>query len=391
MHSHDTYLPLMGATSHSPISKKTPAKDDMWLGSAKLDGMRGVWDGQNILSRSGRVLMISKAWNSVLPSGVALDGELYMGQGKFEECGLFRRKDTRDFRWKLASFQVFDCPTIATKSLEKRLVILKLVIQEIEKLWNQMIEDGEFATFSFLPDKCPIQLVEHVKLKSTEIDTFYAQTLDMGYEGIMLKDPSSPYLHREKTTYWLKKKPVCESEGVVVGYRAGRSRHLGRLGAFRIWPCIKGIPCQDKEFHLSGMNDKTRINYKTSHPIGTIVTYIYERPVGAEQKPRFPRYKGQRGFYHFPDQYTFTTELVIKEKPHVIGHAVVHHKGTHAVVQHKETHEVVRAAQKPKKPVRKSVKHLSEIAARLPQPSKPSKPIRKTPNMMLLPKVELAY
>src|SRR3954469_1471170 len=56
-----------------------------WWMSEKYDGLRGFWDGEKLWSRKGNAIVAPDLFLAELPKGVALDGELWIGRGKFEE------------------------------------------------------------------------------------------------------------------------------------------------------------------------------------------------------------------------------------------------------------------------------------------------------------------
>lgn len=63
-----------------------------------------------------------------------------------------------------------------------------------------------------------------------ELDAYYREALDTGYEGLVVKDPNSAYF-TTRSSAWLKMKPTKTAEGTVVGFIAGKGKHEGRLGA----------------------------------------------------------------------------------------------------------------------------------------------------------------
>ena len=56
------------------------------------------------------------------------------------------------------------------------------------------------------------------------------QTVDQGYEGIMIKDPNGLWEGR-RSIAWLKQKPYIEVSLAVTGYEEGTGRNKDRLGA----------------------------------------------------------------------------------------------------------------------------------------------------------------
>lgn len=63
-----------------------------WM-SEKLDGVRAYWDGTQLISRGGNKYNAPAAFVAGLPA-YALDGELWLGRKKFQECVSIVKKKT---------------------------------------------------------------------------------------------------------------------------------------------------------------------------------------------------------------------------------------------------------------------------------------------------------
>src|SRR5690348_15536184 len=88
--------------------------------SEKMDGMRGYWNGHDLLSRHGRYLITPNWFTSGLPS-VCLDGELWMGRGTFEILQtLISSRDPNHGNWSEVGYYLFDLPS-STCPYEERL------------------------------------------------------------------------------------------------------------------------------------------------------------------------------------------------------------------------------------------------------------------------------
>ena len=117
-------------------------------------------------------------------------------------------------------------------------------------------------------------------------------------EGIMLKDPES-YYESKRSDFMLKYKPVYDAEAIIVGYNKGEGKYTDKLGSFvcKMILYTNGYYTVNTDetqiFCLSGMNDETRDNYESTHPIGTIITYQYSSMTNTGI-PRFPRYLRKR-------------------------------------------------------------------------------------------------
>ena len=67
-----------------------------WWVSEKLDGVRGIWTGTEMLSRSGRIIKLPGWFTRGFPD-FALDGELWIGRGRFHEmAGIVQQIDAGD-------------------------------------------------------------------------------------------------------------------------------------------------------------------------------------------------------------------------------------------------------------------------------------------------------
>ena len=55
-----------------------------WWMSEKYDGLRGYWDGRKLWTRQGNLIHAPDYFLAELPRDIALDGELWLGYGKFE-------------------------------------------------------------------------------------------------------------------------------------------------------------------------------------------------------------------------------------------------------------------------------------------------------------------
>ncbi|MDK2833213.1 MAG: ligase 1 [Methanolobus sp.] len=68
-----------------------------------------------------------------------------------------------------------------------------------------------------------------------EISVIYAEALKAGHEGIMIKNPQSPYSPGKRGKNWLKKKPVMETlDLVVIGAEWGYGKRTSFMGSFAL-------------------------------------------------------------------------------------------------------------------------------------------------------------
>ena len=83
-----------------------------WWVSEKYDGLRAYWDGQKLWTRKGNLIHAPDYFLAELPRDTVLDGELWIGHGKFEETISIVRSEAPDDRWKQIRYMVFDAPQI---------------------------------------------------------------------------------------------------------------------------------------------------------------------------------------------------------------------------------------------------------------------------------------
>ena len=177
-----------------------------WHMSEKLDGVRAYWDGENFRSRLGNVFATPEWFRAGMPK-THLDGELWMGRGRFQETSGHVRRMDRGPQWSSITYQVFDAPTIPG-DFETR-------YRELRQL--------------ALPSHCKV--LEHAECPDIEtLKTVLAEVEAQGGEGLMLRQPGSEYVRGRSTTL-LKVKRFYDTEAVVTDTQPGKGRHKGAVGA----------------------------------------------------------------------------------------------------------------------------------------------------------------
>ena len=82
---------------------------DYWV-SEKHDGVRGHWDGQQLLTRGGK-RVAAPAWFKAGWPRQPLDGELWAGRGRFDAArSAVARDSPDDAAWREMRCRVFDLP-----------------------------------------------------------------------------------------------------------------------------------------------------------------------------------------------------------------------------------------------------------------------------------------
>ncbi len=228
-----------------------------FLVSEKLDGVRALWDGRRLWFRSGLPIAAPAGFLAQLPPA-PLDGELWLGRGRFETLvGTVRRAVPDETSWAGVRFMAFDLPREAG-SFERRAAAL-----------NALARGHGQPAWSVVPQRRVAS--------ATALQTWLAEVLAAGGEGLMLHRADALW-RGGRSADLLKIKPLSDAEAQVVGHAAGQGRHAGRLGALRV-RTPDGI-----EFKLgTGLSDALR---DQPPPLGSWVTFTY-RGVTDAGVPRF--------------------------------------------------------------------------------------------------------
>ncbi|VEI76644.1 DNA ligase [Mannheimia haemolytica] len=225
-----------------------------WVMSEKLDGVRGFWDGKQLISRQGYPLNPPDYFIKDFPP-FAIDGELFSERGKFEEISSIVRS-VQPKGWHKLKLQVFDVPN-AQGNLIERLATLENYLKQ---------------------HPTPhIAIIEQIPIKDkAHLQQFYQSVLEQGGEGVIVRNPNAGYI-QGRSAQILKIKPVLDEECTVVAHHKGKGKYADKMGA---------ITCENQRgrFRIgSGFKDKDREN---PPPIGSIITYKY-RGITESGKPRF--------------------------------------------------------------------------------------------------------
>ncbi|WP_434354813.1 DNA ligase [Parasalinivibrio latis] len=269
------YLPLalivvpisqeLYASTQEPIvalaENYSSSKDisNYWV-SEKLDGVRALWTGSELLTRTGNSIHAPDWFVSALPD-VPLDGELWAGRGNFHRVTSTVLDDIPDDEaWKNIRFMVFDMPGENIPFLQ-RYQAAKLIIEEL--------------------DVNAVELVEHKSLVSShELSLLLNNVEEQGGEGLMLRNIYSFY-RVGRSDDLLKVKTSQDGEALIVGYSPGKGKYRGQLGSLIV------VNKEGSTFRIgSGLTDEER---KNPPMVGSVVSYRYNGYTSGGL-PRFARF-----------------------------------------------------------------------------------------------------
>lgn len=259
-------LPLAKAGAASPLMLANVYRPGIdlaayWV-SEKLDGVRGYWDGEKLLTRGGERIAVP-AWFTAGWPKVPMDGELWAGRGQFAKAvSTVRQQTPDDAAWRAMRFMVFDLPTQGGPFTE-RIPALNGRVSQIDQPWVLAVAQFKVTNHSAL---------QKLLLK----------TVKLGGEGLMLHRGASLY-KAQRTDDLLKVKTHEDTEARVIAHIPGKGKYAGVLGALLVeMPGINGKPGQ--RFKLgTGFNEEQR---QSPPAIGSTVTYRF-RGLNNGGIPRF--------------------------------------------------------------------------------------------------------
>ena len=256
-HAANPAPPLMLANVYHPGVALT----DYWV-SEKYDGVRGYWDGTQLMTRGGEPVA-APTWFTAGWPAVPMDGELWAGRGQFAKAvSTVRQKTPDDAAWRGMRFMVFDLPAQGGTFTE-RIPPLEKLVGQINQPWVKAVAQ--------------LKLADHPALQR-----LLAKTVKGGGEGLMLHRGASMYKGLRSDDL-LKVKTHEDTEARVVAHLAGKGKYAGKLGALLVeMPAVNGNAA--KRFKLgTGFSDADR---QSPPAVGSLVTYRF-RGLNDSGIPRF--------------------------------------------------------------------------------------------------------
>lgn len=216
-----------------------------WVMSEKLDGIRGFWTGQELLTRGGKRLN-PPTWFTQNYPPFAVDGELWTKRGDFENISSIVRSKDSNHRWQQITHHIFEVPN-QPGGLLTRLDVLNTYLGNYPVAHLKVLRQTEITDQQQLQD-------------------FLAEVVSDKGEGVVVRNPDSLYATGRLSSA-LKVKKYSDTECVVLKVLPGKGKYLGKMGS---------VLCQDdngKQLKVgSGFKDKDRANPPA---IGSKITFKY--------------------------------------------------------------------------------------------------------------------
>ncbi len=230
-----------------------------WVMSEKLDGVRGYWDGKQLLSKNGYPFDPPAEFISNLPD-FPLEGELWSGRDTFEQTASTVRHDHNHFGWKKLKFAIFDVPK-AVGGFTERIALAKSWVTTHP------------SQYAFVISQLPVRSEKHLQQELKRIEK-------LGGEGLIVRKADALY-SPGRSSEILKVKNYHDAEATVIAHVLGKGDNSLRLGSL-----------------LVRLEDGTQFKIGTgfSHaerehppPIGAIVTFKHYGKYRSGI-PKFPVY-----------------------------------------------------------------------------------------------------
>lgn len=238
-----------------------------WLMSEKLDGVRGYWDGRQLLSKNGNRFYPPAAFVRELPP-FPVEGELWGGRGTFEQTASIIKQQQPHDGWLQLTFAIFDVPE----------------------------EPGGFTArlaraidwFAAHPSDYACVIKQTTVLKPSQLQQELQRIESLGGEGLVVRNPEAIYA-AGRSPEILKVKNYQDAEATVVAHLPGKGRNEGKLGALLV------ALADGTQFKIgSGFSDAER---QSPPPIGAVVTFKYYGTFhsGIPRFPSFMRIRRDQG------------------------------------------------------------------------------------------------
>jgi DNA ligase-1 len=227
-----------------------PIKVNEYFISEKLDGIRGVWNGKKLFTRSGN-LIHTPTWFTKDWPNTYIDGELWSNRGEFEKISSCVRRHKPDNHkktscWQKIHFMLFDLPK-HLGTFSQRITQMDNLVEITNSPYLLAIKQERITSIALL----------HQRL---------ANIVNMGGEGLMIHHQAALY-KVGRSHEIMKLKQHDDAEAIVIGHIAGKGKYINKMGSLKV-KMPSGLT-----FKIgSGFTDKQRQN---PPKIGSMVTFKY--------------------------------------------------------------------------------------------------------------------
>ena len=196
-----------------------------------------------------------------------LDGELFLSDVNFNTLsGLIKRgQHHADYDLPNLQYIIFDC-------------------FDLDHMDVTFAERYAFLKSMFASYISRISVLSNLKARTlADVDAYMRTFIAEGHEGLMLRDPDSPYVLRKRSKYLLKHKEFQDEEFTIIGFKEGNGDDKGTV----VWLCATS---DGMSFYVrpKGTREFRSDLYKNaSDYIGKELTVTFQEK-SADGIPRFP-------------------------------------------------------------------------------------------------------
>jgi DNA ligase-1 len=213
--------------------------------SEKLDGIRGRWNGVELITRNGNIINAPDWFIKDFPQQT-VDGELWLARNSFAKTASIILRNTPNKDWQNIKFMLFDMPE-HKGTFSQRLSELRRLVDTIASPYLQLIPQFKLANKSELMRKLD-------------------DIVEQGAEGMMLNHHDA-YYKDGRSASLLKLKKYQDAEARVIQHLLGKGKYKNMLGSLLV-ELDSGL-----QFRIgSGFSDLQRQN---PPQINTIITFKY--------------------------------------------------------------------------------------------------------------------
>ncbi len=277
------------------LTEKVKLPEKIYI-QEKLDGIRCIWNGSEMLTRTGQVIVSMPKLLKILKSEFSdtpLDGELYSNELSFKDIISSTRRSENIEEDERIFFYVFDMP-IKNLTFEQRLDKLKtLKYNKRVKLLNAKLITTKKKTINDLNIyhnlaegsviRFPDGMYDFGKRssKAFKIKFFYEEEFEI-YDTYELT-------YKEKVKLD-KKIPGAKEYANGTFYKDGKETKANKLGGFYL------KTTNGETFKVgSGFSEEERVKFWKDKPIGKLATIIYQEYT-ENNVPRFGTFKEIRDY-----------------------------------------------------------------------------------------------
>jgi DNA ligase-1 len=249
-------------------------------GEYKYDGVRAQLhkEGNNVKLFSRRLEDISTSFPEIIREAVSIPHDFIIDG----EIVAFRDEKPLSFQLlqrRLRRIEGFDETVL---KIPVRYFCFDILLLDAEELYKKPLSSRRSILANTIPES-GLHLAESKLLSSEEeIERSFRMSRDLGYEGLVIKDPEGPYILGKRGKWWVKLKEEFDTiDAVIVAAEYGHGKRAGVISDYTF--AVKdGEELKVIGKAYSGLTDKEIDEMTTRIKEITIEDYGHRRSVKAE-------------------------------------------------------------------------------------------------------------